>query len=264
MIGFRVKLGNSIAVLNCFLKLVISPIEMINNTSTFQFKQFALIQSNTQLKVTTEATLFAAWINVKNSNRILDIGSGTGVLSLMLAQKSKADINAVEIQESMADLCFENFKMSPWSERLNIHHNSIQEFNNDEKFDTIVCNPPFFFRHLKGNHSGKNKAIHNESLSFEDLSIAVHKLLTDQGNFYVLLPPVEMSSLIKLLAPHGLVLQSKLQMIHKMGKPVLREAACFSSNKKSSPETHQLIMRNEDESYTEAYRNLLKDYLTIF
>ncbi|MEX2588826.1 MAG: methyltransferase, partial [Chitinophagales bacterium] len=230
----------------------------------FRFKQFQLIQSENHLKITTEATLFAAWADAEKAQNILDIGAGTGVLSLMLAQKSNAQIEAIEIQKGAMEICADNFKNSPWKKRLKIHHSSIQNFDSAEKYEAIVCNPPFFFKQSKRKQESKNRAMHNESLSLGDLLAAILRLLKKTGKFYVLLPPETMQHFVLLASENGLYLHEKLQLIHKPGKPVLREAACFAFQKPKSLDVQQLIIRNADESYSNAYRELLREYLIIF
>lgn len=232
--------------------------------SIFRFKQFTLLQSDTQLKVTTEATLFGAWISVKGTQNILDIGAGTGVLSLMLAQKANVQIDAVELQKDAAEICRENFGNSPWSNQLNIFQTPVQEFSSNKKYDVIVCNPPFFFQQTKRQSVGKNTAMHNSTLSLKDLLDSVLRLINEAGEFYLLLPPEEMESFIELAADRKFFLQEKLELIHKAGKAVLREASYFSFAKPKKIQIHQLIMRNEDESYSDAYREMLKEYLIIF
>lgn len=232
--------------------------------SNFRFKQFDLIQSEAHLKITTEATLFAAWANVAGAKRILDIGAGTGLLSLMLAQKSDAEIEAIELQSEAAEICRNNFENSPWQKQLKCWNTAVQDFESAEKYDCIICNPPFFFKHLKGEKQAKNKAMHNETLSLEDLLNSVIRLLANEGQFYLLLPSKEMNDFIELAQAKNLFLQEKLELIHKAGKPVLREAACFAKLRAKEMKTSQLIMRNADESYSAAYRELLKEYLIIF
>ena len=232
--------------------------------SIFKFKQFDLLQSDVQLKVTTEATLFGAWVFVSDGKSVLDIGSGTGVLSLMLGQKAKIQVDAVELQKEAAEICRENFENSPWPEQLNVFHTSIQDFQPNKKYDVIVSNPPFFFQQTNRKTAGKNTAMHNSTLSLQDLLNAVTRLLDREGRFYLLLPPGEMKSFVDAAAGKNLYLHEKLELIHKAGKPVLREAACFSFDKPEHIQIRQFIMRNEDESYSNAYREMLKEYLIIF
>ncbi len=128
----------------------------------FEFKQFVIHQGDCAMKVTTEGCLFGALVEGANPKRILDIGAGTGLLSLMLAQKyPSAKIHAVELDQKAHIQAQANFAKSPWAENLQIHVGRIQDFHPREKFDLIVCNPPFFKNSLHSNDKSKNLAIHD-------------------------------------------------------------------------------------------------------
>jgi tRNA1Val (adenine37-N6)-methyltransferase len=163
-------------------------------TSYFQFKQFFIQQENCAMKVTTDACLFGAYCAERlkqNAKNILDIGTGTGLLSLMLAQKNSTSlIDAVEIEEQAALQAKQNFQQSPWIERLKIHNTSIQQFSHTTKnqFDFIITNPPFFNNDLKSDQQNRNLALHSTALNFEELIHCIKKLLSPTGKFAVLLP----------------------------------------------------------------------------
>ena len=141
----------------------------------FQFKQFTIHQEKTAMKVCTDACLFGAWVankielNEINADNILDIGCGTGLLSLMLAQKTKAQIDAVEIDKNAFEQAKENINLTEWKEQINIHHGSIIDFKSNKKYDLIICNPPFYENQLKSVDSARNKAMHATTLSYKDL-----------------------------------------------------------------------------------------------
>ncbi|MEP6682604.1 MAG: methyltransferase, partial [Parafilimonas sp.] len=162
----------------------------------FQFKQFLIKQDKCAMKVCTDACLFGAFAATRlplTVNRILDIGSGTGLLSLMLAQiLIDANIDAVEIDEAAAKQAKENFDASLWKERLNIYNESIQQFANSpirkSNYDVIISNPPFYESDLKSDDDKRNLALHSSDLRLEELISITYKLLNNNGSFFVLLP----------------------------------------------------------------------------
>ena len=167
---------------------------MRKKNTFFQFKQFRIDQGQTAMKVTTEGCLFGAWVasQVQNAKSVLDIGSGTGLLSLMLAQKLQdAQIHGVELNEDAAPQADQNFKESPWGERLFIHQQKIQEFQDTQKFDLIISNPPFFKQSLNSPDANVNLARHDDSMSQQDLIKAIKLNLNQEGLAFILYPERE-------------------------------------------------------------------------
>ncbi|MDQ2752894.1 MAG: methyltransferase, partial [Bacteroidota bacterium] len=160
----------------------------------FQFKQFIVHQEKSAMKVCTDSCLFGAWAanhlcnTNKNVNRILDVGAGTGLLSLMLAQQCDAIIDAVETDGSSANEANENFLQSSWQERLHCYEKRIQDFYAKETYDFIICNPPFYEKDLLGKNKPNNVAHHNAGLILRELITAVKRLLNEEGSFAILLP----------------------------------------------------------------------------
>jgi tRNA1Val (adenine37-N6)-methyltransferase len=156
----------------------------------FQFKQFTIHQQHAAMKVGTDGVLLGAWADVTNSTRILDIGTGTGLIALMLAQRSNANVDAVELDALACTDAQINFNASPWNDRLKLHQTSIQEFADSQhkNYDLIVCNPPFFKDSLKTPNVSRNIARHNDSLPTDELFNTVIKLLTPDGRFSVIIP----------------------------------------------------------------------------
>ncbi|WP_430814470.1 tRNA1(Val) (adenine(37)-N6)-methyltransferase [Carboxylicivirga sp. RSCT41] len=159
--------------------------------SYFKFKQFVVHQDKAAMKVGTDGVLLGAWVNVGNAVNFLDVGTGTGLIALMLAQRnSNACVTAIDIDKDAVSQASDNFAFSDWTERLKIVHNPLQEFaeNNMEKFDHVVCNPPFFNNAYKSVNHSRNLARHTESLSFEDLIANAGRVSNSHGKLSVVLP----------------------------------------------------------------------------
>lgn len=159
----------------------------------FRFKQFAIEQDRTPMKVGTDGVLLGAWVRVGgDERRILDIGTGTAVIALMMAQRcAEAMVDGVEIDEASAEQARENVEASPWSDRVAIHHSQVQSFTPSYNYDLIVANPPYFVDSLLSPDEGRSVARHTTELSFEELTDAVVRLLDDGGRFALILPVVE-------------------------------------------------------------------------
>ncbi len=215
------------------------------------------------MKVGTDGVLLGAWIKPeKNIKCILDIGTGTGLLALMLAQKSKAIIDAIDIDESAVDQANENFNNSFWPERLKAIHCSFQNFSNitSFKYDLIVSNPPFFSDSYKNTDSSRTLARHSdESLSFEALIAGVVKLLSPDGRFYLILPLKEGEAFESMAAARGLYANQITSVFTRKGKPPKRLLMAFQFIKKLIV-TDELIIQNDNGDFSDDYRNLTGDF----
>ncbi len=233
--------------------------------NSFTFKQFTINQDRCAMKVCTDACILGASTEVENVNRILDIGTGTGLLSLMLAQRTNAQIDAVEIDEDAYQQAFMNVKVSEFAEKIEVHHQRIQDFESTENYDLIISNPPFYQQSLKSSDAKANKALHAVELSFDDLIDSVLRLLSIDGKFVVLLPPFEIEKLIRIAQKKGLYLSKKMSIRHDESKPVFRVIATFLTKKIYDLEEKSLTIHNEDgKTYSNEFRDLLKDYYLIF
>ncbi len=156
----------------------------------FKFKQFTIRQERSAMKVGTDGVLLGAWASVSPATRaILDIGTGTGLIALMLAQRCpEGRIVGVEIDSESAAQARENVAVSPWSDRVAVAECAIQEFTSEQRFDLIVSNPPYFVDSLKSPDASRNKARHTDTLSFEELMRATERLLAPEGRFAVIVP----------------------------------------------------------------------------
>ncbi len=157
----------------------------------FHFKQFSLYQHYSPLKVGTDGVLLGAWIGLSQARRILDVGTGTGLIALMLAQRNpEAIVEAIELNASACMQARQNFEHSPYRDHLLLHYGSVQEFalHHKQEFDTLVCNPPFFEKHYLSKDEDRNQARHMGSLSLSDLLSAASLLLQDKGALSLILP----------------------------------------------------------------------------
>lgn len=234
----------------------------------FQFKQFLVKQGLSAMKVCNDSCILGAYADTDKVESILDIGTGTGLLALMLAQKSKAIIDAVEIEYNSFLQASENFENSPWKERLRLFHQSIQNYTskNPQTYDLIVCNPPFYQNHLKSPETGKNLAMHSDELNRQDLWLAVQSLLNQNGKFYVMYPPYEAEEFKKLSQVNQWWHLRRLKVIHQPGKKNLRIIDVYVKSPASKEETtsNELYIKNEAGTYTKEFSILLSPYYLIF
>ena len=229
----------------------------------FAFKQFTIHQDQTAMKVTTDACILGAYTDIQQATKILDIGTGTGLLALMLAQKSEVKIDAVEIDKNAYSQSVMNINGSIFKDKITVYNKPIQDFVAINSYDLIISNPPFFQNHLKSETASRNNSLHTDTLSFEDLLSSVLKLLSSNGTFVVLLPEYQSSIFEQLSVSQGLYPQKKLTIRHRKGSKILRIITTFERIKKEII-NEELIIKNPDESYTPDFQALLKDYYLIF
>ncbi|ARV15287.1 tRNA (adenine-N(6)-)-methyltransferase [Polaribacter sp. SA4-12] len=232
----------------------------------FKFKEFTIHQDKTAMKVGTDGVLLGAWCSVDGyPDSILDIGSGTGVISLMIAQRSDAmTIDAVELDENAYEQSVANFEESDWGDRLYCYNATFQEFSDEleeeeETYDLIVSNPPFYTDAFESEDASRNKARFTSSLSFEDLIIGVSKILSENGIFSVVIPFKEEESFIALAKENNLFLNRVCRVQGNEKSEVKRSLMEFSSNEVELKE-ERLIIEIERHQYTEAYIDLTKDF----
>lgn len=235
----------------------------------FRFKQFSIIQDKAAMKVCTDSCLFGSLINANECLSILDIGSGTGLLSLMLAQKyPNAKITAVEIDLEASINARENIENAlPLSKNITFVEADIKTFetNHQQKYDLIISNPPFYQQYLKSPNDKKNIAHHNELLTFHDLINVIKKLLAPNGRVWILLPPFEMSRFESICLSNGLLAQEMFSIKHSSEKPSIRIVARFGEQKNTIVNTEQINIHEKDnKTYSERFMNLLRDYYLIF
>ncbi len=231
--------------------------------SYFQFKQFRVKQDQCAMKVCTDSCVLGAYADVSHATRILDIGTGTGLLALMLAQRTPAFIDAIEIDEAAARQAADNVANSPWPTQIRVIQNSILEFAKtcSVRYDFIICNPPFFSNHLKRKELAQNIAMHGSSLQLFDLAKVASELLQPKGKFVTLLPPYESGLLEDYCRETGLHKQKELRLYDYVGGQQIRTIAGFSFLKDTIWENSDLYIKTiADGEYTEDFVQLLKPY----
>jgi len=228
----------------------------------FKFKQFTINQDKTAMKVGTDGVLLGAWTNCETVNTILDIGTGTGLIALMLAQKSDAKIYAIEKNTDAYKQAVENINNSAWKHKFEIINQSFQDYykNNEIKFDLIVSNPPFFSNSLKNNNKNKAEARHNDFLPFEELVCGVEKLSHHTTIFSVILPFEDKEYFINLCSNNQLFCNKITNVKPNSEKNAKRILMQFSKTQQIFVEDILTIENHQRHSYTNEYINLTKEY----
>lgn len=230
----------------------------------FRFKQFSVKHDECSMKVGTDAVLLAAWTNFANAKSILDIGTGSGVIALILAQRSSSDvkIDAVEIAEQDSKQAGQNFMSSPWKSRLTVYQTSIQTFRPAYRYDHIISNPPFFSNSYKPPNTGRSGARHTDLLTHEILIENVLRLLKPGGSFDIVLPFTEGNLFVRTADLKGLYCQKKTMIYAKKGKPAERLLLSFS------PEQRELVrdemIMHDSNGHLEPYKALTRDFYLNF
>jgi tRNA1Val (adenine37-N6)-methyltransferase len=235
--------------------------------SYFKFKQFQIDQDRCAMKVCTDSCVFGAYIDVTDAKNILDIGTGTGLLSLMVAQRSEAIIQAIEINADAQEQARLNFAQSNWPDRLILIPKSLQEYAdsyNQQPFDVIISNPPFFISSLKSPNYAINSARHTERTFFSEILTFAQQHLSKTGKLYLLLPPSEAILFEKLALNHGLHLAHSLQIYTQVGGKCIRHIQHFTFEVGKAKSDSLFIREDDAVHYTPDFINLLKDYYMIF
>lgn len=229
--------------------------------TSFRFRQFTVHQEKCAMKVGTDAVLLGSWVLPEDSNFILDIGSGTGLIALMLAQKSDAEIHAIDIDENAFQQSKENFRISPWFFRLFPHHISLQEFAKDKAplYDLIVTNPPYFHHASKPNVEARMHARHSDFLTFDELIDGVIKLLLPAGRFCLILPCKEGLEFLDKAQKRGLFCRNLLRVRTRSDKSEKRLLMQFSFQFGMMTD-EEIIIQEEDGTFTNDYVELTKEY----
>jgi tRNA1Val (adenine37-N6)-methyltransferase len=233
----------------------------------FKFKQFSVDQTGCAMKINTDGVLLGALADADHSKTILDIGTGTGVIALMLAQRfADAQIDAVEIDEQAAQTAGRNFANSPFAERMNVYPFGFEDFFSkyaDKRYDLIVSNPPFYINSLKSPQKGKEIAKHSDENFFERLIKAASEHLHEKGIFSLILP-VDTAALVKSVSQtHELFVNEQINIYSYKHSEVHRQLICLSSRKANYREI-DFIIYDTAGIHAAGYRAALKDFFTIF
>ena len=227
----------------------------------FKFKQFTIRHDRTSMKVGTDAVLLGAWTQLKKAKTILDIGTGSGVIALMLAQRSGKDvvIEAVELEVHAFEQATENVRQSPWPKKVKVNHYAIQDFHPDKKYDLIVSNPPYFQNSQKPPDGKRLQTRHTDTLPFLDLINSANRLLAPNGKLNVILPYHEALSFIELAHHNKLYCSRQWGFRARKEKPIERWLLEFSTNPLTKDEG-EIILYKIGEEWSDEYKLLTKDF----
>jgi len=232
----------------------------------FQFKQFTVYHDRCAMKVTTDCCVFGAWVagdmgrEERKITTALDIGSGTGLLSLMIAQKNDLDIDAVEIDKEASLQSQENIAASPWKDRIQVENEDARQFRGVSKYDCIVSNPPFYENELTSERKTKNIAHHSEELRLPELLKVVKMNLEEGGLFYLMFPFKRRRELEQLLRENDLYTEDVVLLSQSLEHAPFRVIVKGSNVKGEPGESISISVWDEEQQYTNAFVDLLKDY----
>jgi tRNA1Val (adenine37-N6)-methyltransferase len=230
----------------------------------FRFKQFAVAHDRCAMKVNTDGVLLGAWADVSHAKRILDIGTGTGVIALMMAQKNTlATIDAIDIDQNAYEQATENFNQSPWAARLRAHHSALQSFSSSAKYDLIISNPPYFVDDTQAPDTRKNIARHGIELTYEELLHESDRLINDLGVLFLVVPIFNLPIIEQLSKEYFFHIAHVTEVTAVEGKgPYL---ALIKLNRvQRSRLRENLLIQHSDCSFTDEYKFLTKDFYLKF
>lgn len=231
------------------------------DTRPFFFKKFGLFHHRSTMKIGTDAILLSRWVEVSSNDDVLDIGTGCGLIPLMLSQKGIRHADAVEIDRDSYEEASLNFRNSAWGEKLAVYHEDVKSFadKNIAKYDLIVSNPPFFFGDNVPQKTKKGLARHTNTLAYKDLLVSVKKMLKPDGRFALVLPAIESVAFLKIASELGFSLQKEMKIIPIEGKEPNRINMQLIANQcKTISET--FVLRYENHVFTREYKEFLKDF----
>lgn len=228
----------------------------------FQFKEFRVEQDKCAMKISTDACIQGAWTPIyDNVKHVLDIGTGTGLLSLMLAQRNEqVHIDAIELDKQAAEQAKENTAISPFGERINVIQRDAKDYQTIQQYDLIICNPPFFQNSLLGNNHKRNTARHTLSLSYDDILNICETNLSENGYASVLMPYSEYAYWKKLVQSKEWTLAEILLIQPRKDVAINRVVSIINKNKSSVTEEHTLIIYEPPGIYTQAFKELLAPF----
>ena len=230
----------------------------------FRFKQFTVAQDKCAMKVNTDGVLLGSWTEVSEAQSILDIGTGTGVIALMMAQKNnEAIIDAIDIDKDAWTQAKENFEQSPWNERVNAVHSSLQELSLGKKYDLIISNPPYFIDDYKTENHQKNIAKHSIALTYQELLKGINRLVTETGKAFLVIPVFNLQLIETIAGRENLYITNLTEVTAVAGKNSYL-ALIELRRKKEEYVKAFLVIQEEQGSFTEEYKQLTKDFYLKF
>ena len=232
----------------------------------FFFKKFGMFHHRSTMRIGTDAVLFAQWVPIFESDYVLDVGTGSGIIPMILSQKNANSVDAVELDTDSYEEAKLNFSISVWSDKLNVFNKDVRIFADEvnKKYDLIVSNPPYYASDVKPIKEKKVMARHVSTLSFRDLLFSAKKMMKENSRFALVLPFYESRLFIKEAEQLGFYLQKEMHIIPIEGKDANRVNMQFVLNEVNKLETEYFTIRNKDYSYTEEYKTFLKDYYLDF
>jgi tRNA1Val (adenine37-N6)-methyltransferase len=231
----------------------------------FQFKQFVVQQDQCAMKVSTDSCLFGAWLSKKiipslpDISQVLDIGSGTGLLMLMMAQEHAFHIDGIELDEAAYRQALSNIESTPWKDRLQLFHGNVNMFEFSRSYDLVISNPPFYEHDLLPNSKEKASAMHATTLTFEDLLKAVDENLSPGGFCAFLIPYRRLDHFAHLAISKGFYLHNVVHVRHQTDHDMIRSMILFGRNQ-AETKTEILTIKEADGSYTSSFVHLLQAY----
>lgn len=228
--------------------------------SVFQFKYFNVTHSQSSMKVGTDAMVLGASVDTKHKISALDIGAGTGVISLMIAQQNpKLQVTAIEIDQQAAEECADNFTQSPWNDRLTTIQSDFLAFASDTTYDLIVSNPPYYTSTLENSDERKAKSRHISALPMDDFLSKSKELLAKDGDLWIIVPFLDHKNWVDSALRSQLYLKESIVLRGKVELPPNRAILHFS-DKEMVQTMQDLVIRNSDGTYTEEYRALTLEF----
>jgi len=228
----------------------------------FRFKQFIIQQDRCTMKVCTDSCILGAWtvLRLDGVKKILDIGTGTGLLPLMLAQKSEARLDTIESDPESAGQAAENIIQSPWPDRIRLIEGDVRRFSFEDDYDFIITNPPFYESGLRSPTVKKNRAKHDESLTLETLMTVIKSCLRTDGAFSILLPYQRTEYFEKLAGDNGFFVKEKLIICQTPRHAPFRSICIYGNKKPASLDVEELIIKDDHGLNSFEFNDLMKDY----
>lgn len=227
----------------------------------FYFKQFNIEDNRCAMKVGTDGVLLGAWVDIAQAKQVLDVGTGSGVIALMLAQRTSAEltVDAIEVDKNSAEQALENVQQSPWANNIIVHHSPLQSFHSSKKYDLIVSNPPYFNNSLLPPEQTRVSARHTDTLAHHELLAYSKKSLAPAGRLAVILPFAEGKAFISMASITGLFCVRQCAFFSRKRKPQERWLLEFAVEP-CTIKTEKLLLFADDNNWSEVYKDLTRDF----